>query len=365
MNLAKKVFVLGFAFALVFHSQLGAQTLASAPADASAPSSAQAPDDATRKISELVHAGKYAEAQQLTEGLLLVYPNDQRLIKAKALIDQLLSNAGPTNTNPANSQPAENAQVAQLTGMDKVDYNALIELARQAQESTDADQQKTLLNQFMDQSNTFLVRHPEQMLLWQIRAATAISLNEPMKGYEAGQKLLAAGAADSSDSNLQQLLAKLQLLGWLDSYKVQKLQFDVDEEQRQQAEAADHAKYTFPVGHANGMHYGFGHLTINKDGVVYAGSDETDRMNLGDIRELKAMCLSKGFCGMYFTPKSGRRYFFIVLTEEQVAAGTMNGVTPLPPAILGDAAVARWGFTGTSNSTLEPPPASADSKASK
>jgi len=40
-----------------------------------------------------------------------------------------------------------------------------------------------------------------------------------MAGYEAGQKLIAVGAADSSDPALQQLLAQLRNKGWLDKRK--------------------------------------------------------------------------------------------------------------------------------------------------
>jgi hypothetical protein len=54
------------------------------------------------------------------------------------------------------------------------------------------------------------------MLLWQIRATAAIGLGDPLPGYEAGQKLLAEGAADSDDANVQHLLAQLRLKGWFD-----------------------------------------------------------------------------------------------------------------------------------------------------
>jgi len=54
------------------------------------------------------------------------------------------------------------------------------------------------------------------MLLWQLRAASAISLNDLVAGYGAGQKIIASGAADSNDPNLQQLLAQLKNKGWLD-----------------------------------------------------------------------------------------------------------------------------------------------------
>jgi hypothetical protein len=60
------------------------------------------------------------------------------------------------------------------------------------------------------------------MLLWQLRAASAISLNEPIEGYEAGQKLIAKGAADSIDPSLQRLLAQLKNKGWLDKEVAEK-----------------------------------------------------------------------------------------------------------------------------------------------
>ena len=200
-----------------------AQTATAAPpatnaATSTAPSG-QAPDDATKKITELVHTGSYAEAQKLTTGLLVAYPDDQRLIKAKALIEKLLAPGGSTSSAPTNNppaQPAANTNPEQLTGMDKVDYSALLVLARQAQQTIDLAEQTKLLKQFMEQSDVFLQKHPDQMLLWQFRAQLAISLNEPMEGYKAGQKLLAAGAADSTDPNLQQLLGELKNKGWLD-----------------------------------------------------------------------------------------------------------------------------------------------------
>jgi len=199
-----------------------------APADnngkvADTPASSQAPEAVMKKLSDLVHAGKYAEARQLTVGLLLAYPDDQRLIKAKALLEQSLASSKPEDTATSRPQPTESivspatdATATHLTGMDKVDYNALIELARQAQQNTDLEAQKASLKQFMDQSISFLQKHPDQMLLWTLRAASAISLNDPIAGYEAGQKLLAAGGADSNEPSLQKLLAELRNKGWLD-----------------------------------------------------------------------------------------------------------------------------------------------------
>lgn len=71
-------FALGLVLLLICISPVHAQEVTNAPADTNATaatpaSAAQAPDDVTNKITDLVHAGKYAEAQGLTTGLLLAY----------------------------------------------------------------------------------------------------------------------------------------------------------------------------------------------------------------------------------------------------------------------------------------------------
>jgi hypothetical protein len=230
MTKIRAPFLLGLFLFLMYSSTVQAQTTTNAipspkTQTANPTPTGQAPDDVMKKLSDLVHAGKYAEAQQLTAGLLLAYPDDQRLIKAKALLDKALASSKPADPAASTTPPVSDvvseqlppsANAKQFTGMDKVDYNSLIELARQAQQNTDLEQQTTLLKEFMKDSDLFLQKHPTEMMLWQLRAASAISLNDLMAGYEAGQKLLAAGAADSNDPNLQQLLSRLNLKGWMD-----------------------------------------------------------------------------------------------------------------------------------------------------
>jgi hypothetical protein len=154
---------------LPLHAQTAATESASnaaatSKATPSSPSAAsQAPDDATKKLTELVHAGKYAEAQQLTAGLLIAYPDDQRLVKAKAMIEKLLSaarsasadsNGGLPTNNAGSAQPAAKASAEPITGMEKVDYNALIVLARQAQQTTDLPEQKKRVEQSCPESDS-------------------------------------------------------------------------------------------------------------------------------------------------------------------------------------------------------------------
>ena len=239
-----KYTILGFLGSLIVLASLHAQTATQEPGNAnttaaapSTPVAAQAPEDMTKKITDLVNAGRYAEAQALTTGLLVAYPHDQRLIKTKALLDKLLAPTAPANRGAGSDQPANNlAQSAantndeQLAGMDRVDYNALIELARETQQTADLTEQTKLLKQFMGQSASFLKKHPNQMLLWQLRAAAAISLNDPMAGYEAGQRLLASGAADSNDTNLQRLLGQLKNKGWLDQQGAEQAKKQAEEE---------------------------------------------------------------------------------------------------------------------------------------
>jgi hypothetical protein len=231
MKKLSKSIVLGCVLSLSCLPPVCAQTPTNAPTnnsaiEASRTAPVQAPDEVTNKITDLVHAGKYVEAQQLTTGLLLAYPNDQRLIKAKALLDRLVAPADSTGTPPSSSAPTGSpsqplpSKASELTGMDRVEFDSLIELGREAQQATDLDQQKKVLHDFMDRSSTFLEKHPDEMLLWQLRAASAISLDEPVAAYDAGQKLLAAGAADSKDSNLRRLLAQLNLKGWMDKERV-------------------------------------------------------------------------------------------------------------------------------------------------
>src|ERR1051326_1253112 len=128
-----KALLLGFVIALIFllplHAQTATKDLGNANTAAAAPSTpaaTQAPEEMTRKIADLVNAGKYAEAQQLTTGLLVVYPDDQRLIKAKTLIENLLEPGVPPNAPQKTPHPAHPAanNGEEFTGMEKMESPA-------------------------------------------------------------------------------------------------------------------------------------------------------------------------------------------------------------------------------------------------
>jgi hypothetical protein len=331
---------------------LHSQTTSPTPADANAtalPSRAdQAPDVATKKITDLVLAGKYPEAQKLTEGLLIAYPNDQRLIKAKALIDSRLAPGGSTSAAPDNAQPtqsAANPNAEQLTGMNKVDYDALIELGRQAQLTTDLEQQKVSLKQFMDQSAPFLQKHPDQILLWQLRAASAISLNDFVAGYDAGQKLLAARVADSTDPGSRRLLAQLKNKGWLDK----KALADFQEKEHLN-------RYSFLGERQTFTHSRRGRLTLNENEAVYEGADGIIRISRDDIREIQA----DGGGGVTFLEKDAKKLVFSPFYQENIPCCDVNVWVWKKVGAVMDAIVERWRFVLISKptdaiQTLRPP----------
>ncbi len=367
MITVRNVLVPGLILALTYlvplHSQIQTTAPATTIATVGPAQTNKAPDEATKKITDLVHAGKYAEAQQLTAGLLIAYPDDQRLIKAKALIDNLLAPGGSTAAAPVGSLPTQspsNANSEPLNGMDKVDYNALIALARQAKQTADLDEQTKLLKQFMDQSNEFLQKHPEQMLLWQLRAQVAMSMNDPAAGYEAGARILAAGGAESNDAALQQLLGRLKNKGWLNKQEAESQARSLEDARHAEEARQEHDKYTFPVAHANGLHYTFGHLTITPTDATYNSPDENIHFLKKDIHEMKVLCVGNsafgggGGCGFYFIPTEGRKFYFLAVTEDGVAKKTIANNVVLPPAVLGNAAVARWHFVQIDKKTLGP-----------
>jgi hypothetical protein len=232
-------FLKHLSLAAVLLLPVAVSSAAQEPNNSAARSSSQAPDEMTKKLADLVHAGRYDEARQSVVGLLILYPDDQRLVKAKVLLDNspaIANPAAPAAGDPGgDSAPAQSSRSnagAQLTGMDRVDYDALLDLARQAQQIPDLAQQKILLQQFMNQSGVFIQKHPEQSLIWQLRAAVAISLNDPEEGYKAGQKLLAAGAADTNDPNLMHVMAQLKNKNWLDPQGVAEAKAKIEEDKK-------------------------------------------------------------------------------------------------------------------------------------
>src|ERR1700686_3702493 len=103
------VSLLALAFSTPVRAQTGSETQGKANTAASNPEPAgQAPGEVMKKLSDLVHAGKYAEAQRLTTGLLAAYPDDERLIKAELLLEKSLA-AASARAPVGSQQPTTDA----------------------------------------------------------------------------------------------------------------------------------------------------------------------------------------------------------------------------------------------------------------
>ena len=195
-------------------TKLRAEIAAEIPA-ASAPATAGSiPDSQINKFNNYVAGGNIAEANKLADALASFYPDDPRLPGLKAKLNT------PATSQPSSPEASVPVVPAQPTGMDRVAYNATMLLVQQAQQATDPDTRKATLERFLRESAPLTKKYPGMMQLWQTRAAVALQLDDVRTGAEAGANLLKLGAADSQDPALQQLLAQLQLKGWLDPDKV-------------------------------------------------------------------------------------------------------------------------------------------------
>ena len=98
-----------------------------------------------------------------------------------------------------------------------------------------------------------------------------------------------------------------------------------------------------------------GHITIDDEGAVYVGSDQTIHLLRSDMREVKSYCASWP-CGLYFTPKRGRKYFIVAVTEDAVSSRQIQASDVRPPWVLGNAVISKWKFIDSAdNKTLTPP----------
>ncbi len=181
-----------------------------------------APDEAMRELRDLIHAGKYTEASQLTSALLPAHPHDQRLLQTRALLDKALNPSSLTAATapPRQSDGGAGRTESMLTLPEQANYHALLELARQAKQTGDLSEQKTLLRQFMSESRVLADRYPDLVLLWEMRAASAMVLDDIRAGAEAGKKLMLLSDSERNAANRPPVLELLKNKGWLDEHFV-------------------------------------------------------------------------------------------------------------------------------------------------
>lgn len=153
-----------------------------------------------RQIESLVQQDKSAEAVAKIDELLKTNPDDQNL---KQMRDKLAPTARPK------------AAVAGLSEDDQLELDTLIDIAREALASSNPNEQTKLLSEFLEKGKPFVAAHPDQTKIWLLRAVSALALDRPQDGWEAGQKLTALGMKQSQDPQTRQVMAKLNRKGWL------------------------------------------------------------------------------------------------------------------------------------------------------
>lgn len=107
----------------------------------------------------------------------------------------------------------------------------------------------------------------------------ALELDDIRAGADAGARLLKLGAADSTDPAIQQLLAQLQLKGWLDADKVETLIADkkakaAQEQERLLAEQKAAAEQAAAKAKADAERYKAEHPTLDPASNFRAGTYE-------------------------------------------------------------------------------------------
>jgi hypothetical protein len=200
--------------------------------------SAKAFDDSLVQANVLFKQGKLdealaaAQAAQKLDPKRFEAPATAALIlhaarkpaEAKAALDEAAKLAPPdkqdkiqniTNVLNAESAATASGNSPSLTGTARRQFDTLALIIEEADKAQTDVERKKLLREFLEKSEPFLKENPDQTPIWTLRAVAALELNQAKMGWEAGRKLLEAGAGDSDDLKTRKVLAALERKGWL------------------------------------------------------------------------------------------------------------------------------------------------------
>lgn len=201
------------------------QCLAWVPAISAQPTPAQ-----LEHIATLVESGKVTEAKIHTETLLEVFPDDPQLKQMAALLAQRAKDkpTPPPNpaldrirsalTEPAKITPAPPPAAPEIAPMERLEIQTVLTGANQAFQIGDATQRATRLRELLARpvpSTALNAPQTDWLPYWQARAVAALGVEDYRNGWQAGQALLRLNALTSKDPALNQVMANLNLKGWL------------------------------------------------------------------------------------------------------------------------------------------------------
>ena len=130
---------------------------------------------------------------------------------------------GGTQGNPPTPPPAPAssgqfilaAKEKDLAKSDKLEYEALLNLALKLNAIKDPAKAVAAENKFLKRSSAYLDSHPDEVALWILRARLAVHINQEDIGREAGQNLKRLVDAGCDDTKWHGLMVELSAREWL------------------------------------------------------------------------------------------------------------------------------------------------------
>src|SRR5581483_5266992 len=168
----------------------------------------------------LSRSSRQAEAiEAFTTASKLAPVTDSQVIAQVSNVVFGAGNAGPPKVVVPNvARPPGQRQATDDSSLSRADlrqYDILFVILDEASEAKSELDRAKRLKEFLDQSGPFLNEHPNLLALWAMRASAALELGARHVTWQAGQNLIALGAADSKSPTIRKLLARLDRKGWL------------------------------------------------------------------------------------------------------------------------------------------------------
>jgi tetratricopeptide (TPR) repeat protein len=113
---------------------------------------------------------------------------------------------------PASPPPA----APKLDARARLELDTLTEMGQKAAAAPGLEEQRQAYQNLFERTTPFVRDHPDITEAWLLRAVAAMATERARDGWEAGQKLLALGALDSTDPRLRSALVQLNSRKWLD-----------------------------------------------------------------------------------------------------------------------------------------------------
>ena len=94
-------------------------------------------------------------------------------------------------------------------------FDFLMRMMEEAKKAGTETERKRLTTEFLEKSEPYLKKDPDQLPLWILRATASLELNRARSGWEAGQQLIRLSSQETEDTNVRKVMTLLEQQGWL------------------------------------------------------------------------------------------------------------------------------------------------------